>query len=113
MTLEEEVTRWLHLDNKLKQQNETIKELRESKNQIEGNIAEYANENNINNLSIKTNEGILKLVNVKTTSPLTFKYIEKCLSEILNDDEQIQHIINYLKEKRTITHNHSIKKFNV
>ena len=60
--------------------------------------------------SIKTNEGILKLFDVKTSSPLSFKYIEKCLTEIIDDEEKVTEIINYLKEKRSVSITKSIKK---
>ena len=64
MSLEENVNRWLSIDNKIKEHNHFLKELRETRNDLEENISNYAKENNITNLSIKTNEGLLKLKNV-------------------------------------------------
>ena len=112
MSLEENVNRWLNIDNKIKEQNILLKDLRETRNDLEDNISNYAKEHNISNLSIKTKEGLLKLVNVKNTSPLTFKYIEQCLNEIF-DEEKTNEIINYLKEKRTTTYSNTIKKNNI
>ena len=112
MSLEENVNRWLSIDNKIKEHNQFLKELRETRNDLEENISNYAKENNITNLSIKTNEGLLKLVNVKNTSPLTFKYIERCLNELF-DENKTDEIINYLKEKRNITYTTTVKKNNV
>lgn len=112
MSLEENVNRWLNIDNKIKQNNILLKELRETRNDLEENISNYAKENNIANLSIKTQEGILKLVNVKNTPPLTFKYIEQCLNELF-DENKTDEIINYLKEKRNTTYTTTIKKNNI
>tara|TARA_Y100000816_G_scaffold68331_1_gene45600 strand:- start:15424 stop:15762 length:339 start_codon:yes stop_codon:yes gene_type:complete len=110
MTIQENVQKWIDIDNKIKEQNELIKRLRNERNSIEENITTYASNNNLNNLSIKTNEGVLKLFDLKTSSPLSFKYIEKCLSEIIDDDEKVLEIITYLKEKRSVSITKSIKK---
>ena len=93
MSLEENVNRWLNIDNKIKQHNQLLKDLRETRNDLEENISNYAKDNNISNLSIKTQEGILKLVNVKNQTPLTFKYIEKCLNELLMKPKQMKLLI--------------------
>ena len=110
MSIQENVQKWLDIDNQLKQQNELIKRLRNERSAVEEDITSYANTNNLNNLSIKTNEGILKLFDLKTSSPLSFKYIEKCLTEIFDDEEKVSEIINYLKEKRSVSITKSIKK---
>ena len=69
MSIQENVQKWLDIDNRIKEQNEIIKRLRNERSGIEENITNYANTNNLNNLSIKTDEGILKLFDLKTSSP--------------------------------------------
>lgn len=113
MNLESNVNKWLEIDNSIKQLTERVKTLRNEKSNIEENIMEYADRNNINNLSIKTNEGILKLTQSKNASQLTYKYLEKCLHEIISDEKQVENIINYIKNKREITETKSIKKYAV
>jgi len=110
MSIQENVQKWLDIDNRIKEQNEIIKRLRNERSGIEENITNYANTNNLNNLSIKTDEGILKLFDLKTSSPLSFKYIEKCLNEIFDNEEKVLEIITYLKEKRSVSITKSIKK---
>lgn len=110
-SLETDVHDWIDVDNKIRTCAETIKELRLEKQKIENNIVSYADSKNINNLSIKTNDGILKLIECKHTSQLTFKYLEKCLHEIISDERQVENIINYVKCKREITEIKSIKKY--
>lgn len=108
--LHNNVSQWLKIDNEIKQCNETVKELRAKKNNIEDTIIDYASENKIDNLAIKTNEGLLKLTESKTASPLTFKYIEQCLKEIIDNTEQVDTIMTHLKEKRTFSYSTVIKK---
>lgn len=109
--LESNVNKWIEIDNSIKNLNERVKDLRTQKNCVEETIMNYADRSNINNLSIKTNEGILKLTQSKSTSNLTYKYLEKCLHEIISDDKQVENIINYIKNKREITETKIIKKF--
>lgn len=109
MSLQNNVTKWLDIDNQIKEQSEIIKRLKIEKNILEEDIYEYATENRLNNISIKTNSGNLKLFDLKTSSPLSFKYIEKCLSEIF-DNVKVTEIINYLKDKRTYSVTKSIKR---
>ena len=109
MSLQENVTRWLKNNEKIKKQNELLKELKIERNILEESIFDYANENDINNVSIKTNERNLKVFDLKTSSPLSFKYIQNCLNEIF-DSDKVNEIITYLKEKRTYSVTKSIKK---
>lgn len=111
--LESNVNKWLEIDNTIKNLSEQVKDLRTQKNSVEETIMNYAERNNISNLSIKTNEGILKLTQNKSASQLTYKYLEKCLHEIISDDKQVENIINFIKNKREITETKSIKKYAV
>jgi hypothetical protein len=51
---------------------------------------------------IEINGGELAIYEKKEYSSLTFGYIEKCLAEIISDKSQVDYIIHYLKEKRTV-----------
>ena len=44
------------------------------------------------------------------SSQLTFKFLEKCLHDIISDEKQVENIINYIKNKE-ITETKSIKKY--
>ena len=70
MSLQNNVTKWLDIDNQIKEQSEIIKRLKLEKNILEEDIFEYASDNKLNNVSIKTNSGNLKLFDLKTSSPL-------------------------------------------
>ena len=52
MSLQNNVTKWLDIDNQIKQQSEIIKRLKLEKNILEEDIFEYAVENKLNNVSI-------------------------------------------------------------
>ena len=75
------------------------------------NIQYYVENNNLNNAVVQISDGKLKFVKTKVTSPLTFKYIEKSLGEIIKNDTQVEKIIEYLKQKRDSKIISEIKRF--
>lgn len=110
-SFENQVQQWVLLDNQLKKINEQVKELREKRNHAFDNILGYANKNNITNSALIISDGKLKFVNTKVPEPLTFKYLEKTLSEVIKSETQVQLIMEQLKQKRTIKQVPELKRF--
>ena len=111
MSFENQIQQWVSLDNQLKQINEKVKELRDSRNNLEQNITNYASQNNLSNATIQINGGKLKFTNTKIPEPLTFKYLEKTLGEVIKNESQVKLIMEHLKQKRTIKNVPEIKRF--
>tara|TARA_Y100000768_G_scaffold388976_1_gene389571 strand:- start:13067 stop:13399 length:333 start_codon:yes stop_codon:yes gene_type:complete len=109
MNIKSEINEWLDIDAKIKESQNEIKQLREQKQKYELNITNYVQEHNIK--SIQTDDGKLKLFETKTSQPLTFKYVEKCLNEVLPETFNIPDIINYMKEKRVQSVTSGLKKY--
>lgn len=111
MSFEEKIQKWVLLDNQLKILNEKIRETREKKNDLSESIQSYVENNNLNNAIVQISDGKLKFVKTKVAPPLTFKYIEKSLGEIIKNETQVQQIIEYLKQKRDFKIMPEIKRF--
>jgi hypothetical protein len=86
-----------------------MKELRDKKNTISEQINTHIETNQINSV-VKLSDGQLKFVKVKETQPLTFKYLETCLSEIIKNEEQVKKIVEYIKNKREVKYVPEIKR---
>jgi len=108
---ENQIKQWVVLDNQLKELNERTKELREKRNNLEKNITTYASSNNLSSSTIQIGDGKLKFSNTKVPEPLTFKYLEKTLGEIIKNESQVQVIMEHIKQKRTIKVIQEIKRF--
>lgn len=106
------IKNWVLLDNKQKNINEEIKIIREKKNNITNDIYNYMNEKSITDKKIQISDGYLKIFEKKEYSPITFTYIENCLKKIINDPDQINYIIQYLKDNRQIKSSYDIKRNN-
>jgi predicted transcriptional regulator len=111
MSFENQIQQWVQIDNQLKSVNEKVKELREKKNSISEKINNHIEENQLNKAVVKISDGQLKFVKIKETQPLTFKYLETCLSEIIKNEEQVKKIVEYIKNKREVKYIPEIKRF--
>ena len=72
------------------------------KHLLSNEICNYM-ENKQSTNSITISDGQLKLYDKKDYTSLSYGYIEKCLSDIINDKSHIEYIMNYLKNKRKVT----------
>uniref|UniRef100_A0A6C0EQS9 Uncharacterized protein n=1 Tax=viral metagenome TaxID=1070528 RepID=A0A6C0EQS9_9ZZZZ len=111
MSFENQIKEWVSIDNQLKNLNEKVKELREKRSSLENNITTYAFNNNLSKSTVHISDGKLKFSNTKITEPLTFKYLEKTLGEVINNESQVKIIIEHLKNKREVKIIQEIKRF--
>lgn len=110
MSFEENIQNWVMVDNKIKSLTCEIKELREKKSQYSQNIFHQVKDKNLSNAIIKISDGNLKFIQTRQTNPLTFKYLEQCLSRCINDKDKIEYIIKYIKNSRECKYLDDIKR---
>ncbi len=111
MSFDSKVQQWVHLDDELKKLNNRIKLIREQRNTLESNITSYAKTNNMTNSTIQINQDKLKFIDTKVPEPLTFKYLEKTLGEIIKDETKAQLILEHIKQNRAVKIVPEIKRF--
>jgi len=102
MSFETQIQQWVQIDNQVRKLNDQIKELRDKRNYLEDNIITYASNNNLSNATVKISDGRLKFANTRVPEPLTFKYLEKTLSEVIKNESQVKLIMEHIKNKREI-----------
>jgi hypothetical protein len=110
MSLEENIKKWVSVDNQLKTLNDKTKELREIKNNTEQVILEYVETKKMNNATVNISDGKLRFVSTKQTAPLTLKYVEECLKNCIKSEEQVASIMEYIKETREVKYVPDIKR---
>ena len=111
MSFENKIQQWVQIDNQVKKLNEQIKQLRDQRNSLETNLTNYVKSNNMSDKTIKIENDKLKFVDTKVPEPLTFKYLEKTLGEIIKNETQVQLIMEHIKQKRTVKVVPEIKRF--
>jgi hypothetical protein len=111
MSFEQNIQKWVSLDNKIKILNDNLNQLREQRAELSKSLYTYAERNNLNGANIQISDGKLKFVTSKVSNPLSFKYVEKSLGEIISNEEQVKKIVNYLKEHREFKTVQELKRF--
>ena len=109
MSFEQQIQQWVTIDNQMKIVGDKMKELRDKKNTLSEQINTHIETTQFNS-AVKISDGQLKFVKVKETQPLTFKYLETCLSEIIKNEEQVKKIVDYIKNKREVNYVPEIKR---
>ena len=110
-TFEKQIQQWVAIDNQLKALNEKARELREKKQDLCETIMEHVQKNNLSNATVQISDGRLKFSNTRVPTPLTFKYLEKSLKEVIKNEEQVVKLIEYVKTKREFKVVPEIKRF--
>uniref|UniRef100_A0A6C0LJ45 Uncharacterized protein n=1 Tax=viral metagenome TaxID=1070528 RepID=A0A6C0LJ45_9ZZZZ len=111
MSFENNIQKWVSIDNEMKRLNEKLKSLRDEKNGLNTQIISYVNTNNLNDSQIGISDGKLRFATTKVAQPLTFKYLEDSLSQIIQNKDQVAQIVNHLKNKRITKTIPEIKRY--
>ena len=111
MSFENQIQQWVLIDNELKKMNDISKGLRDKRTQLSENITKYAGNNNMSSAVIQISDGKIKFANTKIQEPLTFKYLEKSLSEVIKNETQVKLIIEHIKSNRNTKLITEIKRF--
>ena len=111
MSFEQNIQQWISVDNQMKQLTDKIKELRDKKNTLNDAIFNHVENSNLSNATVQISDGKLKFIKTKDTQQLTFKYLEICLHEIIKNEEQVNKIVDYIKNKRDVKYVPEIKRF--
>jgi hypothetical protein len=100
MSFEQTIQEWVKTDQELRELNERIKQLRQTKFELDKKITQYSEERDTKSFrygSIK-----MKIVESKISESLTFKYLDKCLRDMIKNEDQVNQMIDYIKRKRDV-----------
>tara|TARA_Y100000022_G_C13208939_1_gene356544 strand:- start:339 stop:683 length:345 start_codon:yes stop_codon:yes gene_type:complete len=110
MILENNIKKWVSLDNNYKKISNDLKKIRDQKNEINNEIIDYFSNNNLKFPNINISDGKLSFSQIKQPNLLTYKFLESCLSEYFNNDETVNEIIDFIKKRRVYTEQIVIKR---
>ena len=110
MSFEEKIKYWVKLDDQIKLHNEKIKELRSKRNEVTGSVTNYLEENSLEKAQIEITGGTIGFVQNRVVPPLSLRYVEKCLSDVIANPEQVKQIMEYIKSTRDIKYTPDLKR---
>lgn len=106
----ENIKNWVQYDNQLRLLNEKTKEIREKRVELQSTIIEQLNTQNMQRATINVGDGELKMVAKKDYPPLTYQYVEKCLTDVIPNKEHVAYIISYIKSNREIKESTELRR---
>jgi len=101
MSFEDNIKQWVKADNQITILGEKMKELKTVKKTLENDINIHVDTTNLNNAVVQLNDGQLKFQNFKSTQPLTLKFVEECLAQVIESKDDVQKIMECIKENRS------------
>ena len=104
------IKEWVLLDNKIKNINSELSMLRNKRKNMTENIYAYVETNKLDNAIVEISDGTLKFQQTKSSSPLTFKFVERCLNDCISNEAQVKMIMKYIKNNREFRYNSDIKR---
>tara|TARA_Y100000389_G_C17232960_1_gene399109 strand:+ start:184 stop:528 length:345 start_codon:yes stop_codon:yes gene_type:complete len=110
MSFEENIKKWVLIDNQIKILNEKVRSLRSNRDNVNDSIQEYVKSQELREASVQISDGTLKFVESKSIQPISLQFVKMCLSEIINDNEQVEKIMTYIKQKRNYKTSAEIKR---
>lgn len=110
-SFEENIRSWVRLDNQLKTLQERVKNLRDERSRLTHDIHNYANAHNLSDKIVNISDGRLRFSQTQSAQPLTFKFLEEALGEIIHNNETVQQIVTHIKNKREIKKTNDIKRY--
>ena len=100
LTIEQRIQRWVQLDNTIKRMNDQVRELRESRNDVESSILKHVANNNLSHATVRLKDGTLKFAfNVKHPPALTLAFLGEALGECC-PPQQAADIMQHVRAKR-------------
>jgi len=106
----ENIKKWVLIDSQIKAVNEKMKKIKETKESLLDEIIEYATENHIDHKKIEITDGELRFYEKKEYQPLSYHFLEENLGKIIKNKEQVDKIIEFLRENRKVTSYIDIKR---
>jgi hypothetical protein len=106
MNFESQVQQWVAIDDQLHKLNEQTRQLRIKRAALTNTIIKQATTS-----SVKISDGHLKFVNTRVPEHLTFKYLQKTLAGIIQNENQVKLILEHIKTNREFTVVPEIKRF--
>jgi hypothetical protein len=111
MSFEQQIKDWVVLDNEIKEKNEELKYMRSQRNEITTEIYTHVKKNDLQNAVVQISNGKLRFQNVKVTPPLTLKFIQECLTECIDNEDDVSTIMKHIKSRREPKYVEEIKRY--
>jgi hypothetical protein len=106
--LKKMVVKWLKLDDKIKDLNKEVKDMKSEKSQMEDKILLFMDNNEQNEIEVKNDK--LEKKKSESKEPINEEYIKKCLIKSIDDVETVDKLTNIIINNREITEKYKLAR---
>jgi hypothetical protein len=106
--LKKMVVKWIKLDDKIKDYNKEIKDMKNEKLQMEDKILLFMDDNEQNEIQVKNDK--LEKKKSETKEAINEEYIKKCLIKSIDDVEMVDKLTNIIISNRAITESYKLAR---
>ena len=110
MSFEDNVRQWTILDTKIRLANTQLREMRTARDNLSKSVCDHMKQTGIDKRKIEIADSKIEVSEKKEYSSLSMGYLEKCLSAIIQEQESVKHILQYIKDKREIKKSIELKR---
>lgn len=110
-TFEDQVKRWVTLDNQVRILTDQTKTLRKEKESTEEALFTYAENHQLKDATINISDGRLKFVTTKVTAGLTLAHVEASIRKCLTQETLVKQIMTTIKADREVKEVADIKRY--
>ena len=111
MTFQDDIKKYVNLDNEIKDLSNKLKNLRQEKSIYNEKIINYIENNNLEEATIKINDGKLNFIHTQQSQILTFKYLEICFNKFFKNQPEISKLLlTFIKSERETKYIKDIKR---
>jgi len=100
MSFESTIKDWLAIDKEMQELSAKMHELRAKRSELDKQIVVFSEERNAK--TFKYGDVKMRVVGTNTAESLTFKYLERCLSDMVKNETQVKQMIEYIKRNRNV-----------
>ncbi len=110
MTLEESIRSWVVLDNQIRTLTDQLRSLRARRGEAQNLVLERAKVEGALSARVRVSDGYLRFAQVRTTPPLSLRYVDSCLRKCVPDPQRAARIMSFIKDARQTKSEMTIKR---
>ena len=109
-SFEDYVKKYVQVDNEIETLQKKLKVMKDWKRKFNQVIVKHMEDQNLVDHTLEISDGTLRYYEKKEYSSISFTYIEKCLHDMISEQEQVKYVIQYLKDQREVKYVPEIKR---
>jgi hypothetical protein len=107
--LKSNIQKWISLDEKCKLTSTALSEMRKGKQELEKSIVSNMERLSLQHKTLVVDDKQIQLKELKQYQSISISFLKKCLGEYFDDEDIVNELMGFIKEKRECKINSELK----